>query len=89
MARFTEYSILGRSLPTESEPTPKLYRMRIFAPNQVVAKSRFWYFLRQLKKVKKANGEIVGVNVVSSRQTYHVQNDSSKGNRELTKMMML
>lgn len=69
MARFTEYSILGRSLPTESEPTPKLYRMRIFAPNQVVAKSRFWYFLRQLKKVKKANGEIVGVNVVSSRQT--------------------
>ena len=65
MARFTEYSILGRNLPTEAEPTPKLYRMRIFAPNTVVAKSRFWYFLRQLKKVKKANGEIVGVNVVS------------------------
>lgn len=40
--------------------------MRIFAPNEVVAKSRFWYYLRQLKKVKKANGEIVGVNVVSS-----------------------
>jgi large subunit ribosomal protein L18Ae len=69
MARFTEYSILGRSLPTESEPTPKLYRMRIFAPNQVVAKSRFWYFLRQLKKVKKANGEIVGVNVVSTEMS--------------------
>ena len=67
MARFTEYSILGRSLPTESEPTPKLYRMRIFAPNTVVAKSRFWYFLRQLKKVKKANGEIVALHVVSHR----------------------
>ncbi len=39
--------------------------MRIFAPNEVVAKSRFWYYLRQLKKVKKANGEIVAVNVVS------------------------
>ena len=39
-------------------------RMRIFAPNDVVAKSRFWYYLRQLKKVKKANGEIVALNVV-------------------------
>jgi hypothetical protein len=38
--------------------------MRIFAPNDVVAKSRFWYYLRQLKKVKKANGEIVAINVV-------------------------
>ena len=38
--------------------------MRIFAPNTVVAKSRFWYFLTQLRKVKKANGEIVSINVV-------------------------
>ena len=38
--------------------------MRIFAPNAVVAKSRYWYFLRGLKKVKKATGEIVAVNVV-------------------------
>jgi hypothetical protein len=41
-----------------------LYRMRIFAPNTVVAKSRFWYFLMKLRKVKKANGEIVSLNVV-------------------------
>ena len=41
-----EYQAVGRHLPTEAEPTPKIYRMRIFAPNEVVAKSRFWYFLR-------------------------------------------
>ena len=41
-----EYQVVGRHLPTEAEPTPKIYRMRIFAPNEVVAKSRFWYFLR-------------------------------------------
>lgn len=41
-----EYQVVGRHLPTESDPTPKIYRMRIFAPNEVVAKSRFWYFLR-------------------------------------------
>ena len=43
---FTEYQVVGRHLPTDNEPVPKIYRMRIFAPNEVVAKSRFWYFLR-------------------------------------------
>ena len=81
---FNEYQVVGRHLPTETQQNPKIYRMRIFAPNEVVAKSRFWYFLRyvysvlclpkhpdlhvlrrQLKKVKKASGEIIGVNVVS------------------------
>src|SRR5690348_13577220 len=38
--------------------------MRLFAPNEVIAKSRFWYFMRKLKKVKKVNGEIVGINEV-------------------------
>lgn len=60
-----EYSVIGRHLPTEREPVPKLYRMRIFAKNETVAKSRFWYFVRQLRKMKKATGEIVSVNVVS------------------------
>ncbi|KAG9667456.1 hypothetical protein KCU95_g14479, partial [Aureobasidium melanogenum] len=59
MGRLQEYQVVGRLLPTDANPTPKLYRMRVFAPNEVVAKSRFWYFLSQLRKVKKANGEIV------------------------------
>jgi large subunit ribosomal protein L18Ae len=64
LGRLTEYQVIGRHLPTETNPTPKLYRMRIFAPNTVVAKSRFWYFLMKLRKVKKSNGEIVSLNVV-------------------------
>jgi len=48
--------------------------MRIFAPNEVVAKSRFWYFLGQLKKVKKANGEIIGVNVIHEKKPLKVKN---------------
>ncbi|KAL0588415.1 60S ribosomal protein L18a [Plecturocebus cupreus] len=39
--------------------TPPLYRMRIFAPNHVSTKSRSWYFVSQLKKMKKSSGEIV------------------------------
>ena len=62
--RLNEYQVIGRHLPTETQPTPKLYRMRIFAPNTVVAKSRFWYFLMKLRKVKKSNGEIITINLV-------------------------
>ncbi|KAH8116207.1 60S ribosomal protein L20 [Phellopilus nigrolimitatus] len=69
-----EYQVVGRHLPTAAEPAPKLYRMRIFAINDVVAKSRFWYFLRKLKKVKKANGEIVAVNQIAERRPLKVKN---------------
>jgi large subunit ribosomal protein L18Ae len=37
---FKEYKVIGRKLPTEAEPETPLYRMRIFAPDRVVAKSR-------------------------------------------------
>ncbi|KZO98664.1 putative 60S large subunit ribosomal protein [Calocera viscosa TUFC12733] len=74
MLKVIEYQVLGRHLPTEAEPTPRLFRMRIFAPNEVVAKSRFWYFIRQLKKIKKANGEIIGINVISERKPLKVKN---------------
>lgn len=54
--------------------------MRIFAPNTVVAKSRFWYFLTQLRKVKKANGEIVSLNVVCLHCNYRVSTQETVAN---------
>jgi large subunit ribosomal protein L18Ae len=42
--------------------------MRLFAPNKVVAKSRFWYFLKKFRKVKKATGEIVAVNEIFEKK---------------------
>ena len=56
-----EYEVIGRKLPSEKDPRPALYKMRIFAPNNVVAKSRFWYYTRMMKKIKKSAGEIVSV----------------------------
>lgn len=58
-AQLREYKVIGRLLPSAKNPAPPLYRMRIFAPNHVVAKSRFWYFVSQLRKMKKASGETV------------------------------
>lgn len=64
--QLREYKVIGRLLPSAKNPAPPLYRMRIFAPNHIVAKSRFWYFVSQLRKMKKASGEIVYCGLVRS-----------------------
>ncbi|KAI5212609.1 60S Ribosomal Protein L18A [Manis pentadactyla] len=72
--RLREYKVVGRCLPTPKCHTPPLYRMRIFAPNHVVAKSRFWYFVSQLKKMKKSSGEIVYCGQVFEKSPLRVKN---------------
>ncbi len=60
-----EYQVVGRLKPLSTKrasSNPPLYRMRIFAQNHVVAKSRFWFFLKKMKRVKRANGEVVSLN---------------------------
>uniref|UniRef100_A0A673A2D5 Large ribosomal subunit protein eL20 n=1 Tax=Sphaeramia orbicularis TaxID=375764 RepID=A0A673A2D5_9TELE len=69
-----EYKVIGRLLPSAKNPTPPLYRMRIFAPNHVVAKSRFWYFVSQLRKMKKASGETVYCGLVHEKTPLKVKN---------------
>uniref|UniRef100_A0A2I3H6C7 60S ribosomal protein L18a n=1 Tax=Nomascus leucogenys TaxID=61853 RepID=A0A2I3H6C7_NOMLE len=69
-----KYKVVGCCLPTPKYHTPPLYRMRIFAPNHVVAKSRFWYFLSQLKKMKKPSGEIVYCGQVFEKSPLRVKN---------------
>jgi hypothetical protein len=57
--QLREFKVIGRMMPTEKNPKPPLYQMRIFAPDYIVAKSRFWYHVTQLRKMKKTMGEIV------------------------------
>ena len=63
--QLREYKVVGRGLPSLKVRNPTLYQMRIFAPDQATAKSRFWYFLSQLRKLKKATGEIISCSRVS------------------------
>lgn len=72
--QLREYEVIGRKLPTEKEPSTPLYKMRIFAPDNIVAKSRFWYFLRQLKKFKKTTGEIVSLKEVYETSPTKIKN---------------
>ena len=62
--QLKEFMVVGRKLPTEDVKSPQLYKMRIFAPNSIVAKSRYWYFISQLRKIKKSVGEIVSITQV-------------------------
>ena len=48
--------VVGRKAPTEAEPSPPAFRMKLFAPNEVIAKSRFWYFLHQVIRGIWKNG---------------------------------
>jgi len=71
---FKEFEVIGRKLPSDKEANPPLYKMRIFAPEKIVAKSRFWYFLRHLKKFKKMTGEIVSVKQIAEKSPTRVKN---------------
>lgn len=55
---------MGRKAPTKTDENPPAYRMKLFAKNEVMAKSRFWYFMHQMRKMKKTTGEILDVNEV-------------------------
>ena len=62
--RFHQYQVVERALPTEFDEHPKIYRMKLWATNEVHAKSKFWYFLRKLKKVKESNGQVLAINEI-------------------------
>lgn len=65
---------MGRRLPVAGEPQPKIFRMRVFAPNQLVAESKFWYFMKRLKNVKRAHGEIIRTSEIFERKPTTVKN---------------
>jgi len=68
------YEVIGRNKPTEKNPNPQIFRMKLFAQNKPIAESRFWYFLRQLNKSKAALGEIIRVTEIFEQNPGHVKN---------------
>ncbi|CAB3983160.1 60S ribosomal L18a [Paramuricea clavata] len=72
--QLKQYKVVGRHLPTAKLPNPPLYRMNIFAPDEVTAKSRFWYFMAKLKKVKKSNGEVLSISEQFDKSPLKIKN---------------
>ncbi|PSS06422.1 60S ribosomal protein L18a [Actinidia chinensis var. chinensis] len=72
--KFHQYQVVGRALPSETEEHPKIYRMKLWSTNEVRAKSKFWYFLRKLKKVKKSNGQMLAINEIFEKNPTKIKN---------------
>lgn len=54
---------------SEKEANPTLYRMRVFARDPVLARSKFWYFMKRQHKVRKIQGQIVSTSEVFEKKT--------------------
>merc|ERR1712054_733758 len=74
----SQYQVVGRFVPNakyeEGHAQCKVYRMNLFAKNKVVARSRFWYFMGRLCRVKKANGQIISVSQIYEKTPLKVKN---------------
>ena len=69
-----QYQVVGRKAATEDHPNPEAYRMIIFAPNAVIAKSKFWYYMHQFRKMKKTTGEILDCVEIKEKNARIVNN---------------
>merc|ERR1712154_331157 len=68
------FEIMGRARPTDKVANPSVYKMVIYAPNEIVAQSRFWYFIKRLKKIKHSKGELVSCKIVEESLSENVEN---------------
>ncbi|MEW5306311.1 MAG: hypothetical protein WDW38_007128 [Sanguina aurantia] len=72
--KYKQFQVVGRHNPTEAEPTPTVYRMKVWAEDDTKAKTKFWYFLRKLRRVKKANGQCLAVNEIFEKHPTSIKN---------------
>lgn len=86
------YEVVGRRKPTDKDPKPQIYRMKIFATNPVTARSKFWYYMSSLKRIKKANGELLSQSEIFEKNPNNVKNfgiwlryDSRSGSHNMYK----
>eukprot|EP00386_Alphamonas_edax_P012355 GDKI01038639.1.p1 GENE.GDKI01038639.1~~GDKI01038639.1.p1 ORF type:complete len:202 (+),score=83.47 GDKI01038639.1:46-606(+) len=69
-----QFQIVGRAAPTQKKTDPKVFRMRMFARDQVQAKSKFWYFMKKIQKAKKTGGEILSINEIHEKNPNTIKN---------------
>ena len=62
------YQVVGRESPSEKNANPTVYKFEVFAPNFVVAKSRFWKLMKEKNKIKSTNGDLLTVKTVKDKK---------------------
>merc|ERR1719469_791011 len=72
--KVRQFYVVGRALATETNSDPELYRMRIFARDTVLARSKFWYHMKRQHKVRKIQGEIISTTEVFEKKAGAIRN---------------
>jgi large subunit ribosomal protein L18Ae len=62
------YQVVGRESPSDKNSNPTVFKFEVFAPNFVVAKSRFWKIMREKNKIKSTHGDVLSCKVVRDRK---------------------
>lgn len=73
-SKICEFKIQGSKKPTEQDPNPQLFVANIFAPNSVVAESKFWRILNKQYKIKQSNGMIARNELIEQENDFVVKN---------------
>jgi len=74
MPAVREYQVIGREVPTAQKEQPKIYRMKLFAEDEVRAKSKFFYFMNKLEKVKRSRSQVLAVNEIFEKKPETIKN---------------
>ena len=62
------FQVIGRETPNDKQPNPTVYKFEVFAPNFVVAKSRFWRCMRDHHGIKSTKGDVLSVKIVKDKK---------------------
>ncbi|EAX92142.1 ribosomal protein L18ae, putative [Trichomonas vaginalis G3] len=69
-----QYLVIGRPYPTKEIANPPAVRVQVFAPDEVIAKSKFWTVAQRIARLKKAHGEVLAVKHVIEPEPTRVKN---------------
>lgn len=73
-AKMHQYEMVGRAAPTEKIPVPKIFKMKIFAKNVVIARSKFWYFMKRINCAKRTGGQMLRETEIFDKSPTRVTN---------------
>jgi large subunit ribosomal protein L18Ae len=55
------YVVIGRTVPTDRDPAPKIFKAKVYAANDVVAKSRFFKYMRVNREANRAKKSTIQI----------------------------
>lgn len=68
-----EFRITGCRTPSEKEPQPQLFTTTVFAPNAVIAQSRFFKLMSKQFKIKATNGTVARTEEVEQDKDFEIK----------------